>query len=101
MDARKFGRAVAATLFASASLFAVSAGTANASVVQEQVTIAACDEPNAQASTHYKSCPSGYFKFEYRGSYKPAPVVTCYKFDAYIRIGTGWQFAGPREACTE
>jgi hypothetical protein len=101
MAAKKIGRAVAATLIASASLLAVSAGVANASVAQEQVSILACDEPTATAQTQYKACADGYYKFEYRGSYKPAPPVTCYKFDAYIRTGTAWQFAGAREACTE
>lgn len=101
MTAQKIGRAFAATIIASASLFAVSTGVAQASVARGQAVVEACDEPSATPQTQYKSCPSGYFKFEYRSSYKPAPVVTCHKFDAYIRTGTAWQYIGPREACTE
>lgn len=95
---RKVG-AVGATLFATASFFALASGGGTA-MAAEGVGVQACPGPDPEPRTQYKGCGSTTQKFEYQSYYNPVPHIVCYRFDAYMLTCNMWYPSGHPEACT-
>jgi len=93
-------RHLAATLLASASFFALSAGAASAGAGSGVVVAADCFSPDYRAESHTKRCGAlDIQQFTYLYSYSPNQVVYCHVFDHSSFTCNTWYYIGRKEAC--
>ncbi|GLY51754.1 hypothetical protein [Lentzea sp. NBRC 102530] len=93
-------RHLAATVLASASFFALSAGAASASQNGSAVVAADCFQPDFKDYTHTKRCGGlDIQRFTYLYRYSPNQVVVCYVFDHHSFTCNTWYYIGRKEAC--